>query len=200
MAEKNRKVESVLLIDNNDSFVYNLAQIVEESGLAKPQVVPYDDVTLSLPASFDRILISPGPGIPDDFPELLPLVKSYAPSKPILGVCLGFEAILQAWGGKIIPSGKIFHGVVKDTFIEMKEHYLFQGLTDPFRAGLYHSWIADVPSWPEELAVTARAADGIVMALVHKQYKTVAGVQFHPESVMTPLGRRMVENWLRTGR
>lgn len=187
---------NVLLIDNHDSFVYNLAQLVEETGLCQLKVESYDHVDENMISSFDKFIISPGPGIPADFPRLEQFIKRFYAEKDILGVCLGHEAIALAFGGEIRHSGKVFHGFSKRSRIVDQDNYLFEGIPDGFEAGLYHSWILDEPSFPGELKITARAEDGVIMALAHRKYN-VAGFQYHPESIMTKHGQRMVTNWLR---
>lgn len=185
----------VLLIDNYDSFVYNLAQIVEETELCSLDVISYDEVNEDLIMKYDKFIISPGPGIPSDFPKLQKFVKTFYKEKDILGVCLGHEAIALAFGGEIFHSGKVFHGFTKHTQITDLENYIFKNVPDGFKAGLYHSWILKASVFPEQLQITAVAEDGIIMALQHKQHNVV-GFQFHPESIMTPHGRQMVTNWL----
>lgn len=184
----------VLLIDNNDSFTFNLAQIIEQSGLCELAVVPYNKVTDELIEKFDKIVISPGPGIPSDFPNLKRIVKKFYKSKSILGVCMGHEAIALAFGGSIHHKG-IFHGVVKRTSIIKADHYIFEDIPNEFEAGLYHSWALDEETFPDELEITARADDNVIMALCHKEYD-LTGFQFHPESIMTKHGKQMLINWL----
>jgi anthranilate synthase component 2 len=185
----------VLLINNHDSFVFNLAQLVEETGLCQLEVVSYDEVDARAVRPFDKFILSPGPGIPSDFPKLEQLVKIYYREKDILGVCLGHEAIALAFGGEIHHSGRVFHGFTKRSHITAPAHHIFRQVPDGFEAGLYHSWILKDETFPAELKVTARAEDGVIMALCHPQYNLV-GFQYHPESIMTPHGRTMVTNWL----
>lgn len=186
----------VLLIDNYDSFVYNLAQVVEETGLCELDVISYGDVSEDVIFPYDKFIISPGPGTPADFPNLQAFVRRFYKEKDILGVCLGHEAIALAFGGEIHHSGKVFHGSSKKTFFVGPGNPIFKGIEDGFEAGLYHSWILKESSFPDELAITARAEDGVIMALAHREYNLV-GFQYHPESIMTPTGSRMVQNWLR---
>ncbi len=186
----------VLLIDNHDSFVYNLAQLVEETGLCQLEVVSYDLVDDAMIRHFDKFIISPGPGIPSDFPKLEHFVRKFHRDKDILGVCLGHESIVLAFGGEIHHSGRIFHGYSKRTFILEPDNYIFEGVTDGFEAGLYHSWVLKESTFPEALVKTARADDGVIMALAHWEYNVV-GFQFHPESIMTPQGHILVTNWLK---
>jgi len=187
---------NVLLIDNHDSFVYNLAQLIEETGLCKLEVMSYDRVSEGVIEGFDRFIMSPGPGIPEDFPKLEQFVRRFYREKDILGVCLGHEAIALAFGGSILQSGKVFHGFTKRTRVTDQGNPVFAGIPEEFEAGLYHSWILSEPDFPDQLKVTARAEDGIIMALTHRRFN-VTGFQYHPESIMTPYGSQMVMNWLR---
>jgi anthranilate synthase component 2 len=188
----------ILLIDNNDSFTYNLVQLLEEEGPATVDVVPYQEVTPDLIDRYDKIMISPGPGLPEDFPNLMIWVRKFSAQKSILGVCLGHEAIALAYGGSLHHLGRVFHGVSKRTRIIQKD-YLFQDVTDEFEAGLYHSWALDPKTFPGQLQVTAVAEDGVIMALSHKEYD-LKGFQYHPESIMTGEGRKMIRNWLNSER
>jgi len=185
----------VLPIDNHDSFVYNLAQLVEETGLCSLEVVSYDHVNEQMIRGFDKFIISPGPGIPSDFPKLETFVRQFYREKDILGVCLGHEVIAIAFNGEIHHSGKVFHGFSKKTFVTDREDPVFSGVPDGFEAGLYHSWILNESVFPPALKITARAEDGVIMALAHRKFNVV-GFQYHPESIMTPHGSRMVNNWL----
>lgn len=185
----------VLLIDNYDSFTFNLAQIIEQSGLCELKVVCYDDVSDDLIEGYDKIVMSPGPGIPADFPNLEKIVKKFYKSKSILGICLGHEVIALAFGGTIHNMG-VFHGLTKRTRIIQQESYIFDGIPQDFNAGCYHSWALDEKTFPEELVITARAEDGVIMALNHKEFD-IAGFQYHPESIMTKYGKQMLINWLK---
>lgn len=185
----------VLLIDNYDSFTFNLAQIIEQTGLCELKVVSYDDLSDDLVERFDKIVMSPGPGIPADFPNLQILVKKYFRTKSILGVCLGHEVIGLAFGGTIQNKG-VFHGVTKRTWLTEQKSYVFEGLPNEFEAGCYHSWALDEQTFPDELEITARAEDNVIMALSHKDFDLV-GFQYHPESIMTKYGKQMLINWLK---
>ncbi len=185
----------VLLIDNYDSFTYNLVQIIEQSGLCDLKVAPYYDANDELIEQFDKIVMSPGPGIPSDFPRLELIVKKFYKSKSFLGVCLGYEAIALAFGGTIHHLGRVFHGVSKRTSQTKQKSYIFDGIPQEFEAGLYHSWALDEKTFPNELVITARAEDGVIMAFCHKDYD-LTGFQFHPESIMTKDGKTMIWNWL----
>lgn len=194
-ATESQRTMNVLLINNYDSFVYNLAQLINETGLCKLEVVSYDKINEEMVSRFDKFIISPGPGIPSDFPKLEEMVKLFHTKKDILGVCLGHEAIALAFGGAIHHSGKVFHGIRKKTHCVDPGHYIFKGIPDGFEAGLYHSWILNEAEFPNDLKITAVADDGVIMAISHKNYNVV-GFQYHPESIMTRYGREMVINWL----
>lgn len=186
----------VLLIDNYDSYTYNLVQIIEQSELCELLVVSYDDVNDELIERFDKIVMSPGPGIPADFPNLERIVRKFYKSKSILGVCLGHEAIAIAFGGTIHHLGRVFHGITKRTTLTKTQSYIFDGIPHEFNAGCYHSWALDEKTFPKELEITARAEDGVIMAFSHKEYD-LAGFQYHPESIMTKYGEQMLLNWLK---
>ena len=185
----------VLLIDNYDSFTYNLVQLIRESGLWDLTVLPYNAVDESVIDRFDKIVISPGPGIPDDFPNLQKFIERFYASKSFLGVCLGHEAIGLTFGAELYNSGEVFHGISKTTRVEKSGHFFFNDIPADFKAGLYHSWALRKDKFPQDLDVLATADDGIIMAITHVEFDLV-GVQFHPESIMTEWGSRMVRNWL----
>jgi len=194
----------VLVFDNYDSFTYNLVHLVEKILHQKVDVHRNDQLPLDKVAAYDKIILSPGPGIPSEAGMLLPLIKEYAASKSILGVCLGHQAIGEAFGGKLVNLSTVYHGVAtpvkkvsagKALLKEGKES-LFEGLPEEFEVGRYHSWIVSEEGFPEELEVTAKDEQGYIMALQHKSYD-VQGVQFHPESVLTPQGEVILRNWLR---
>ena len=184
----------VLIFDNYDSFTYNLAQLVEQRGRAEVIVRKNDEVRLKEAALFDRIIISPGPGLPEDVPLMGEIIRHLGPSIPMLGVCLGHQAIAEAFGGKLKHLKTIYHGTVIQTEALVSD-LLFENIPTVFDAGLYHSWAVDDAGFPEELEVTARGETGNIMALRHRTWP-VKGIQFHPESIMTPDGRKMIENWL----
>jgi anthranilate synthase component II len=201
----------ILVFDNYDSFTYNLVHLVKK--IVKDQLDVYrnDQIPLGKVKEYDKIILSPGPGIPKEAGMLLPLIKEYAPSKSILGVCLGHQAIGEAFGGSLINLSTVYHGVstpvkiVKRETADVKDvsrltshvsHDLFEDLPDEIEVGRYHSWIVSDEGFPKELEVTARDENGYIMALQHKTYD-VQGVQFHPESVLTPDGETIVRNWLR---
>ena len=189
----------ILVFDNYDSFTYNLVHLVEKVLHQKVDVYRNDEIALEKVKEYDKIILSPGPGIPVEARLLLPLIKEYAPSKSILGVCLGHQAIGEAFGGKLVNLSTVYHGVatkieIGDQKSEVRSS-LFEGLPDELEVGRYHSWIVSDENFPNELEVTARDENNYIMALQHKNYD-VQGVQFHPESVLTPMGEKIMRNWL----
>jgi anthranilate synthase component 2 len=188
----------ILVFDNYDSFTYNLVHLVQKIVKDKLDVYRNDQIPLEKVKEYDKIILSPGPGIPKEAGLLLPLIKEYASSKSILGVCLGHQAIGEAFGGSLINLSTVYHGVSTPVKIVKHEakHDLFEGLPDKFEVGRYHSWIVSEKDFPKELDVTAIDENGYIMALQHKTYD-VQGVQFHPESVLTPDGETILQNWLK---
>lgn len=186
----------ILVFDNYDSFTYNLVHLVEKITHSKVDVFRNDQISLEKVNQYDKIILSPGPGIPKEAGLLLPLLKEYAAKKSILGVCLGHQAIGEAFGGSLVNLTTVYHGVsmpiVIDTTVSSP---LFTGLPGSFDVGRYHSWIVSDKDFPAELEVTARDENGFIMALQHKDFD-IQGVQFHPESVLTPLGEKLLSNWL----
>jgi len=192
----------ILVFDNYDSFTYNLVHLVEKIIGNKVDVYRNDQLDLEKAGEYDKIILSPGPGLPSEAGMLLPLIKRYAATKSILGVCLGHQAIAESFGGKLINLSEVYHGVSLPVNIIKKPSYglqpnadLFAGLPEPFMAGRYHSWVVDPDGFPDELEITARDPGGHIMALRHRKYD-VLGVQFHPESVLTPEGENLMRNWL----
>ena len=184
----------VLLFDNYDSFTYNLVHAFRKLGV-EADVRRNDKINVEDAAPYDKIVISPGPGIPEEAGILLPLLKRWSAYKPILGVCLGHQALAQNFGARLYNLPEVYHGVGDE--IEIKcDDYLFDGVDKHITVGRYHSWAVDADSVPSELEVTAVDKDGIIMALRHKTLD-VRGVQFHPESILTPEGEKILENWLR---
>lgn len=184
----------ILLLDNYDSFTYNLMQMVEDIIGEEIDVIKNDKLNLKDVSIYDAIILSPGPGIPSEAGKLLEVIKNYADKIPILGVCLGHQAMVEAFGGGLKQLEKVYHGigvqlVLKDLDI------LFEGLTDPIQVGRYHSWVVDAESLPQDFVVTSTDEKGIVMSFKHKEY-AIHGVQFHPESILTPQGKQMLTNWL----
>jgi anthranilate synthase component 2 len=189
----------ILVFDNYDSFTYNLVHLVEKITHRKADVYRNDQLPMEKVMEYDKIILSPGPGIPEEAGLLLPLIKEYAPTKSILGVCLGHQAIGEAFGGKLVNLSTVFHGVATKIVVRSQESEvrscLFDGLPDEFEAGRYHSWVVSKENFPQELEITAEDENGMIMALQHKTYD-VQGVQFHPESVLTPMGENILRNWL----
>lgn len=185
----------VLVFDNYDSFTYNLVQIIERILNQKVDVVRNDKITLEEVDQYDKIILSPGPGIPEEAGILLDLIKKYAPTKSIFGVCLGQQAIAEAFGGSLINLSEIFHGVATSTELVKDDTKLFKNLSSGFEAGRYHSWAVNREDFPAALEITAVDKDGMIMALQHKTYD-VHGVQFHPESILTPEGEIIIRNFL----
>ena len=183
-----------VIIDNYDSFTYNLAHLVKELG-AEVDVLRNDKFELEELEKYDKIILSPGPGIPEEAGLLLEVIRTYAGRKPILGVCLGEQAIGQAFGGKLTNLSEVFHGIQTNVKIKNKD-YIFSGLPTEIPVGRYHSWVVNTDGFPEELVVTAISPEGQIMALKHREYD-VHGIQFHPESVLTPDGKQIVGNWLK---
>jgi anthranilate synthase component II len=190
----------ILVFDNYDSFTYNLVHLVEKITHKKVDIFRNDQIPLEEVQQYDKIILSPGPGIPEEAGMLLPLIKEYAPTKSILGVCLGHQAIGEAFGGKLVNLSTVFHGVATPIQIKSQNSKvkspLFEGLPDEIEAGRYHSWIVSDEGFPKELEVTARDNNNYIMGLQHKKYD-VQGVQFHPESVLTPDGETILRNWLK---
>jgi anthranilate synthase component 2 len=228
----------ILVFDNYDSFTYNLVHLVEKILHQKVDVYRNDQIPLEDVKAYDKIILSPGPGIPEEAGLLLPLIKEYAATKSILGVCLGHQAIGQAFGGKLTNLSTVYHGVATPVQIVNRQSAipdksgqagnretakgkrqkakgeaevagnhspltidhspssLFEGLPDEFEVGRYHSWVVSEEGFPKELEITARDANNYIMALQHKTYD-VQGVQFHPESVLTPRGEEILRNWLK---
>ncbi len=183
----------IIIIDNYDSFTYNLYHLVRELG-ADCDVLRNDQFSLENLSIYDKIILSPGPGIPKEAGLTLDVIKRYAQNKPILGVCLGHQAIGEAFGGSLTNLSKVYHGVQTKAQI-IKDDFMFKGLPKEIQVGRYHSWVVDEETLPSCLEITAKSEDGQIMALRHKEYK-VRGIQFHPESVLTPKGKTIIKNWL----
>jgi anthranilate synthase component 2 len=184
----------VLLLDNYDSFTWNLHHLLEPH--ATTDVIMNDQITVDEAASYDRIVLSPGPGLPSEAGIMMELLWKLMPHKPILGVCLGMQAIVEMCGGTLFNQAKVMHGVAVDCVPVQPIDPLFEGLPSRFSVGLYHSWAADPTTLPPSLKITARSEHGVIMALRHTRFD-VCGVQFHPESVLTPAGSTIIENWMK---
>ena len=187
----------ILVFDNYDSFTYNLVHLVEKILPIKVDVFRNDEIAIEKVKEYDKIILSPGPGIPSEAGLLLPLIKEYASSKSILGVCLGHQAIGEAFGGQLINLSKVYHGVATTCRILNGSSELFAGLPEEIEIGRYHSWIVAKDKLPGELEVTAEDENGYIMAMQHNKFD-VQGVQFHPESVLTPQGEAIMKNWLKS--
>ncbi|WP_419868166.1 anthranilate synthase component II [Chryseobacterium sp. CT-SW4] len=184
-----------LVFDNYDSFTYNLVQIIEKILNEKVDVFRNNEITLEEIEKYDKIVLSPGPGIPEEAGILLEVIKKYAPTKSILGVCLGQQAIAEAFGGSLINLSEIFHGVATSADLVKENTKLFKNLPCTLEVGRYHSWAVNPKDFPAELEITAVDKDGMIMALQHTTYD-VHGVQFHPESILTPDGEAIIRNFL----
>lgn len=186
----------ILVLDNYDSFTYNLVHILHELGLGKQtDVIRNDQITLDAVDAYDHVLLSPGPGLPKDAGIMPDLIKRYSATKSIFGVCLGLQAIAEAFGGSIYNLPEVYHGIATDVVVRKKDSVIFKDIPEHFSACRYHSWAAVRESLPKELIITADDAAGVVMAIEHSQFK-VYGVQFHPESILTEHGKKMIRNWL----
>lgn len=188
-----RAAVRILLLDNYDSFTWNLHHLLAPH--AAVDVVLNDRITVDEAAGYDRIVISPGPGLPDEAGITRPLLAALLPTHPVLGVCLGLQALVEVCGGALYNQARVMHGVPVDCLPEEPRDPLFAGLPGRFPVGLYHSWAADPATLPTDLRITARSAHGVIMAVRHARYPAW-GVQFHPESVLTPDGGRIIRNWL----
>ncbi|WP_183575885.1 anthranilate synthase component II [Mucilaginibacter sp. X5P1] len=185
----------ILIIDNYDSFTYNLVHLVNEIGL-QCTVWRNDQFNIEDVDAFDKIILSPGPGIPSEAGLLLDVIEKYSPSKSIFGVCLGQQAIAEVFGGKLYNLSQPMHGIATPIKVTDEKEQLFLGLPQSFKVGRYHSWVVDEKAVPDVLTVTAiDEEDNSVMALRHKLYD-VRGVQFHPESILTEYGKEMMKNWI----
>lgn len=185
---------NILVLDNYDSFTFNLVQYIQELLGQEVAVKRNDAISLAAVADYDAIVLSPGPGLPADAGIMPALIKAYAPHKPILGVCLGHQAIGEAFGASLLNLEQVYHGIETSIQRTEAEEPLFDGLPQAFQAGRYHSWVVDKGSLPEALLVTAVDERGEIMAMRHREYR-LHGVQFHPESIMTPQGKQMLSNF-----
>lgn len=184
----------LLIVDNHDSFTYNLVQLIEEAGCTNYQIVSSHAVNIQLASSFTHILFSPGPGVPDEFPMMKRLLEAFQTSKSFFGICLGHQAIAEFFGAQLFNLPLVVHGQTKQ-ITQTKSDILFQNIEKQFDVGLYHSWIVSNNNFPTELEITALSAENRIMALRHCNHN-IRGVQFHPESIMTSEGKKMIKNWL----
>jgi anthranilate synthase component 2 len=183
----------IVIIDNYDSFTYNLSHLIKELG-AEVTVLRNDQFELPQLEAFDKIVLSPGPGIPSEAGLLLDVIRTYAGRKPIFGVCLGHQAIGEVFGGKLTNLSDVFHGVATEG-TQLGNDPVFEGLPRRITMGRYHSWVVSKEDFPDVLEITAESDEGQIMALRHREYN-IHGIQFHPESVLTPEGRQIIKNWL----
>ncbi|MFC4816754.1 anthranilate synthase component II [Flavobacterium sp. GCM10023249] len=187
-------MKKIVVIDNYDSFTYNLVHYLEDLN-CEVTVFRNDEFYIDELKSFDKILLSPGPGIPDEAGLLKEVIKTYAPTKSILGVCLGQQAIGEVFGGSLLNLEKVYHGVATKVSITVPDEVLFQGLDNEIEVGRYHSWVVSKVNFPETLEITSVDGNGEIMSLRHKTFD-VRGVQYHPESVLTPDGKQILQNWV----
>lgn len=186
-------MQHILVIDNYDSFTYNLVYLLRQKGCSV-NVYRNDKISVQEAANWKKILFSPGPGVPNEAGIMPEMIKALAPTHSLLGVCLGHQAIGESFGGKLTNLSQVYHGVATDVLTEYKS-LLFQDMPASFQVGRYHSWVVDKAGFPKDLIITAVDENGYVMALQHKEYQ-VFGVQFHPESVLTPDGSQILQNWI----
>jgi anthranilate synthase component 2 len=185
----------ILILDNYDSFTYNLVHMVEKITGDFPAVFRNDEISIEEVANYDVIMLSPGPGIPDEAGILKEVIRTYAGIKPIFGVCLGLQAITEVFGGKIVNLEDVFHGVATTMKVTDKNATIFKELPETFLAARYHSWAATNEGFPEEIQVTARDEDGLIQAIQHKIFP-ISAVQFHPESILTDVGEQLLRNFI----
>lgn len=185
----------VVVIDNYDSFTYNLVHYLEDLD-CQVTVFRNDEFDIDELQAFDKILLSPGPGIPDEAGLLKQVIKTYAATKSILGICLGQQAIGEVFGGSLLNLEKVYHGIATNIKVIVTDEKLFEGLETQFEVGRYHSWVINSIDFPEDLEITSTDDNGQIMSIRHKK-NDVRGVQFHPESVLTPNGKKILENWIK---
>jgi len=190
-------MQKVLIVDNNDSFTYNLKQLVHQCESADYKIISTDHLKKSSVQNFNKILISPGPGIPEEYPQLLDIIDYFASKKSILGICLGHQAINVCFGGKLKQLDRIIHG--ESSIIKIVDHQeiLFKNIASGFSVCRYHSWMVDPNQIAQGIKITAEDEQSNIMAIAHQKYD-VKGVQFHPESIMTQYGAKIIYNWLNT--
>lgn len=188
-------MEKILLLDNYDSFTYNLVHLIEKIICQDIDVYRNDQIAIDEIENYSKIILSPGPGIPNEAGILKELISTYYKTKKIFGVCLGMQAIVEVFGGKLLNLDTVFHGVATEMKIIESNEIIFSGLPEKFEAGRYHSWVANSNNFPNELLITSKDEFDNIMSVSHKTYD-VKGVQFHPESILTPFGERILYNWL----
>lgn len=189
----------ILVFDNYDSFTYNLVHLVEKIIHEKVDVFRNDQIDLESVQQYDKIILSPGPGVPSEAGLMMKLIETYAPTKSILGVCLGHQAIGEVFGARLNNLDTVFHGVATPIDVEQyrlsRKNDVFMDLPSTLEVGRYHSWVVSSSEFPDSLEITARDHNGYIMGLAHREYD-VQGVQFHPESVLTPFGEKILSNWV----
>lgn len=185
----------LLVFDNYDSFTYNLVHMIEKITGIEPDVFRNDKIPLDKIADYDKILLSPGPGLPSESGILIELIKTYASTKSIFGVCLGLQAMAEAFGGNLENLESVYHGVATDVKVTDSNELLFKNMAAVFQAGRYHSWVAEKNSLPDCFKITAESEEGLIMCIRHKQFD-LSAVQFHPESILTTNGEKILTNWL----
>lgn len=188
-------MKKIAVIDNYDSFTYNLVHYIEKCGVSTA-VYYNNQISTACLEPFDKICISPGPGLPQESGITMDVIKKYAGKKNILGVCLGLQAIVEVYGGKLKNLKSVLHGCSRETIV-MEADVLFENIPKRFYAGRYHSWVADKNYLPAELEIIAKDDDGEIMAIRHKKY-LMRAVQFHPESILTPYGQQIISNWVKS--
>ena len=187
---------NILILDNYDSFTYNLVHMVEKITGVFPTVFRNDEISIADVGTYDIIMLSPGPGIPDEAGILKEVVKTYAGKRPIFGVCLGLQAITEVFGGKILNMDEVYHGVATEMTVTKEDTVIFKNVPNKFPAARYHSWIASNEHLPNELEITAVDEDGGIMAIRHIEFN-ISAVQFHPESILTEVGEQIVRNFIK---
>jgi len=185
----------ILVIDNYDSFTYNLVHALKKFDGVTVEVKRNDEVAEGEPDLYDKIVFSPGPGLPEEAGSMLSIIKKYAGKKSMLGVCLGHQAIGESFGGTLQNMNNVLHGIATPITV-VSESYLFNGIPETFDAGRYHSWIVEKESLPSVLEITSIDKEGRIMSFQHREFD-IQGVQFHPESILTPMGEKILENWVR---
>lgn len=188
-------MKKILLIDNYDSFTYNLAHILEEHPDVQLTIFRNTEIPEKITDNFDGLMLSPGPGIPKEAGQLIECISENLDKIPMFGICLGHQAIAEILGGQLLNTEKVYHGLAAEIYNRNNKTGILKDMGDQFSAGRYHSWVVSKDSFPSELEVTATIEDGTIMAFQHKKYP-VFGVQFHPESILTPEGQKIIFNWV----
>lgn len=186
---------NILILDNHDSFTYNLVELLRSFDKVTFKIFTPESLVLEDVGGYDKILFSPGPGLPHEQPVMFDVLKRFGLKKPVLGICLGFQAIALYFGGRLFNLPEVVHGQSRELYILKPDHYLFNEIPDRIPVGLYHSWAVDKKTLGSSLVALAESNEGVLMALSHNQ-ADICGVQFHPESIMTPEGRKMIQNWV----